>query len=65
MVVDPFLKPNNPIAVHTADEVEATHVLLTHGHADHIADAAGAVQAHRRAGGGDRRDRGLAWRTRA
>ena len=39
VVVDPFLKPNNPAAVHTADEVEATHVLLTHGHADHIADA--------------------------
>jgi L-ascorbate metabolism protein UlaG (beta-lactamase superfamily) len=41
VVVDPFLKPNNPSAVHTADEVEATHVLLTHGHADHIADAVG------------------------
>ena len=41
VVVDPFLKPNNPAAVHTADEVEATHVLLTHGHADHIADAVG------------------------
>ena len=41
VVVDPFLKPNNPVAVHTADEVEATHVLLTHGHADHIADAVG------------------------
>ena len=40
VVVDPFLKPNNPIAVHTAEEVDATHVLLTHGHADHIADAA-------------------------
>ena len=39
VVVDPFLKPNNPVAVHTADEVEATHVLLTHGHVDHIADA--------------------------
>ena len=41
VVVDPFLKPNNPSAVHTADEVEATHVLLTHGHADHLADAVG------------------------
>jgi len=39
VLVDPFLKPNNPSAVHTADEVDATHVLLTHGHADHIADA--------------------------
>ena len=39
LLVDPFLKPNNPSAVHTADEVEPTHVLLTHGHADHLADA--------------------------
>ena len=39
VLVDPFLKPNNPAAVHTADEVDATHVLQTHGHADHIADA--------------------------
>ncbi len=39
VLVDPFLKPNNPTAVHTADEVDATHVLITHGHADHIADA--------------------------
>jgi L-ascorbate metabolism protein UlaG (beta-lactamase superfamily) len=39
LLVDPFLKPNNPKAVHTADEVDATHVLLTHGHADHVADA--------------------------
>ena len=39
VVVDPFLKPNNPSAEKTADEVEATHVLVTHGHVDHIADA--------------------------
>jgi L-ascorbate metabolism protein UlaG (beta-lactamase superfamily) len=39
VLVDPFLKPNNPKAVATADEVDATHVLVSHGHADHIADA--------------------------
>jgi L-ascorbate metabolism protein UlaG (beta-lactamase superfamily) len=39
VVVDPFLKPNNPAAPVSADEVEATHILITHGHADHIADA--------------------------
>jgi L-ascorbate metabolism protein UlaG (beta-lactamase superfamily) len=39
LVVDPFLKPNNPVAVATADEVDATHIALTHGHADHMADA--------------------------
>jgi L-ascorbate metabolism protein UlaG (beta-lactamase superfamily) len=38
VLIDPFLKPNNPAAVHTADEVEPTHVLQTHGHLDHIAD---------------------------
>ncbi|HVC08228.1 MAG TPA: metal-dependent hydrolase [Solirubrobacterales bacterium] len=39
VLVDPFLKPNNPIAVATAEEVEPTHIALTHGHADHVADA--------------------------
>jgi L-ascorbate metabolism protein UlaG (beta-lactamase superfamily) len=39
LLIDPFLKPNNPSAVHTADEVDPTHVLLTHGHQDHLADA--------------------------
>jgi L-ascorbate metabolism protein UlaG (beta-lactamase superfamily) len=39
LLVDPFLKPNNPLAVATADEVEPTHIAVTHGHADHIADA--------------------------
>ncbi|HEY7455794.1 MAG TPA: metal-dependent hydrolase [Solirubrobacterales bacterium] len=39
VLVDPFLKPNNPAAVHTAEEVEPTHIALSHGHADHVADA--------------------------
>jgi L-ascorbate metabolism protein UlaG (beta-lactamase superfamily) len=39
VLVDPFLKPNNPKAVATADEVEPTHIAISHGHADHIADA--------------------------
>jgi L-ascorbate metabolism protein UlaG (beta-lactamase superfamily) len=39
VLTDPFLKPNNPIAVATAEEVEPTHIALSHGHADHIADA--------------------------
>ncbi|HVY96489.1 MAG TPA: metal-dependent hydrolase [Solirubrobacterales bacterium] len=39
LLVDPFLKPNNPVAVHTGEEVEPTHIALTHGHADHVADA--------------------------
>jgi L-ascorbate metabolism protein UlaG (beta-lactamase superfamily) len=39
VLTDPFLKPNNPVAVATAEEVEPTHVVLSHAHADHIADA--------------------------
>jgi L-ascorbate metabolism protein UlaG (beta-lactamase superfamily) len=39
LLIDPFLKPNNPVAVATAEEVEPTHIALSHGHADHMADA--------------------------
>jgi len=39
LLVDPFLKPNNPVAVASAEDVEPTHVALTHGHVDHMADA--------------------------
>jgi L-ascorbate metabolism protein UlaG (beta-lactamase superfamily) len=39
VLTDPFLKPNNPVAVHTAEEVEATHIAISHGHVDHTADA--------------------------
>ena len=39
VLVDPFLKPNNPKAVATAEEVEPTHIAISHGHVDHMADA--------------------------
>jgi L-ascorbate metabolism protein UlaG (beta-lactamase superfamily) len=39
VLVDPFLKPNNPSAVATAEEVDPTHIVISHGHADHMADA--------------------------
>ncbi len=39
VLIDPFLKPNNPIAVTTGEEVDPTHIVLSHGHADHVADA--------------------------
>lgn len=38
VLVDPFLT-GNPKAAAKADEVEATTILLTHGHADHLGDA--------------------------
>src|SRR5689334_9910818 len=38
-LIDPFLAPNNPVAKVSADEVDPTHILLTHGHQDHVADA--------------------------
>ena len=44
VLVDPFLKPNNPASPVTADEVDPTHILITHGHADHIADAVGIAK---------------------
>jgi L-ascorbate metabolism protein UlaG (beta-lactamase superfamily) len=41
VLIDPFLKPNNPISPVTAGELEdPTQILVTHGHVDHLADAA-------------------------
>ena len=39
VLVDPFLAPHNPAAVVSADDVDPTHILITHGHTDHTADA--------------------------
>ena len=44
VLVDPFLAPNNPAAKRSADDVEPTHILLTHGHQDHVADAVAVAQ---------------------
>ncbi len=44
VVTDPFFKPNNPSAVVSAEEVEPTHIAITHGHADHVADAVGLAK---------------------
>ncbi len=44
VVIDPFFAPNNPIAVVSADQVDPTSILVTHGHVDHLADAVGLAQ---------------------
>src|ERR1700752_3152793 len=36
VLTDPFLKPNNPVAVATAEEVNADVIAVSHGHADHL-----------------------------
>jgi L-ascorbate metabolism protein UlaG (beta-lactamase superfamily) len=43
VLVDPFLKPNNPAAVASAEDVDPTHIAISHGHVDHMADAVGVA----------------------
>ena len=43
VLIDPFLG-SNPKAAVGPDEVEPTHIFLTHAHVDHIADAAGIAK---------------------
>ncbi len=43
ILVDPFLT-GNPKATVAADDLEPTHILLTHGHADHYGDTVEIAQ---------------------
>lgn len=43
LIIDPFLT-GNPVAVTRAEDIAVQHVLLTHGHSDHIADAVGIAK---------------------
>src|SRR4051794_32160029 len=43
VLIDPFLT-GNPNAAVSADEVQATTLLLTHGHADHVGDTVAIAQ---------------------
>jgi L-ascorbate metabolism protein UlaG (beta-lactamase superfamily) len=40
LVIDPFFAPNNPLAPSSAAAIDADFILISHGHGDHIADAA-------------------------
>ncbi|MFK7805677.1 MAG: metal-dependent hydrolase [Anaerolineae bacterium] len=45
MIVDPFLKGNNPLAKTAVDDITGIeYVLITHGHGDHVADAVSIAQ---------------------
>jgi L-ascorbate metabolism protein UlaG (beta-lactamase superfamily) len=44
LLIDPFLKPNNPVAVTSGEEVEPTQIAISHAHIDHIADAVGVAK---------------------
>ena len=43
ILVDPFIT-GNPKATVAADDLEPTHILLTHGHADHYGDTVALAQ---------------------
>jgi L-ascorbate metabolism protein UlaG (beta-lactamase superfamily) len=45
ILIDPFLKPNNPVATRSAADFEPDVVVLTHGHVDHVADAVAVSNA--------------------
>ncbi len=44
LVIDPFLAPHNPVAPATAAAIDADFILISHGHGDHMADAAAIAQ---------------------
>lgn len=43
VLIDPFIS-DNPQATISADDVEASAILITHGHFDHVADAVAIAQ---------------------
>jgi L-ascorbate metabolism protein UlaG (beta-lactamase superfamily) len=45
VLIDPFLAPDNPATDVTADELDPTDILLTHGHRDHMSHAVEVAKA--------------------
>ena len=39
LLFDPFITPNPLASAIKAEEIDCDYVLLSHGHADHVADA--------------------------
>lgn len=45
VVIDPFLT-GNPLAKHKPEQIKAEHLVLTHGHADHVGDSLEIAKAN-------------------
>jgi L-ascorbate metabolism protein UlaG (beta-lactamase superfamily) len=45
VAIDPFLT-GNPVAKHKPDQIKCGHIVLTHGHADHVGDTVQIAKAN-------------------
>ncbi len=48
VAIDPFLT-DNPVAKHKASDVHCGHIVLTHGHGDHLGDTVSIARANKAA----------------
>ena len=46
VAIDPFLT-GNPVAKHKPEEIRCEHIVLTHGHADHVGDTVAIAKANK------------------
>jgi L-ascorbate metabolism protein UlaG (beta-lactamase superfamily) len=46
VVIDPFLT-GNPVAARRPSEIHAKHIVVTHGHSDHLGDAVSIARANK------------------
>ncbi len=45
VAIDPFLT-GNPVAKHKPEDIRCKHIVLTHGHADHMGDTAAIAKSN-------------------
>jgi L-ascorbate metabolism protein UlaG (beta-lactamase superfamily) len=45
VAIDPFLT-DNPVATHKPDEIECSHIVVSHGHFDHFGDTVRLARKH-------------------